>query len=106
MTPVTIQLLPIKPEGKNTDLREVLYEPSPEEVLKQLISQYLRWMIYGALVQASASEHYSRRLAMSSATKNADEILDGLKNRYHQARQQAITKELSEIIMAAAAIED
>jgi len=111
MTPTTIQLLPIVKENlskntKNTNLINISYEPSPEEVMKQLIPLYLRWIIYGALCQSSASEHYSRHLAMSSATKNASDILDGLKKRYHQARQEAITKELNEIMLAETAAFD
>jgi len=74
------------------------FDPSSAEVLDLLVPQYLMWVIYGAFLHASACEHYARRLAMSSASKNADEILENLTNRYHRARQEAITNELNEII--------
>jgi F-type H+-transporting ATPase subunit gamma len=89
---------------KEYELSEIEYEPSPDEVLERLVPQYLKWVIYGALVQSSASEHSSRRNAMSSATKNATEILDELKIEYNEARQEAITNELSEIITASNAV--
>ncbi|MDR2201825.1 MAG: ATP synthase F1 subunit gamma [Clostridiales bacterium] len=85
-------------------LSEIEYDPSPDAVLKKLVPQYLRWLIYGALIQSSASEHCSRRNAMSNATKNASEILDELKIEYNEARQESITNELSEIITASGAV--
>lgn len=79
-------------------LQELEYEPSPDEVLASLIPQYLTGILYGALVQSTASEHSSRRAAMSNATKNATELLEGLHIEYNRARQESVTSELTEII--------
>ena len=110
--PVTLTLLPLSAEIPNgmrnnlnkqqhqAELRKIRYDPSEKEVLDLLVPQYLRWVVYSALVQSSASEHYARRLAMSNATKNATEILEDLTIRYHRARQESITNELNEIITA------
>lgn len=109
MVPETIKLLPFSyKEAVNLRktlsaeyeyiLKDIEYDPSPEQVLEKLVPKYITWVIYGALIQSSASEHLSRRNAMSSATKNATEILDELKVEYNRARQESITNELSEII--------
>ena len=58
----------------------------------------------GHLVDTHASEHGARMTAMDSATENAEEILKTLKISYNKARQEAITKELSEIVGGAAAL--
>lgn len=111
MYPEMIKILPLdreffQPQGRQTEadekyFRELAFDPSPEEVMEELIPQYLTGMIYGALIQSAASEHSSRREAMNNATSNADEILEDLGIEYHRARQEAVTNELSEIITAA-----
>ncbi|MCI8412739.1 MAG: ATP synthase F1 subunit gamma [Clostridia bacterium] len=111
MAPVADRLLPFNRESvlqesectteRKKELHEIEYEPSPEEVLASLIPQYLTGMIYGALIQSSACEHSQRRAAMSSATKNAAEILDGLQLEYNRARQESVTGEITEIVTAA-----
>ena len=68
--------------------------------------QYLKGIVYGALVSAFASEQAARMTAMDAATKNADEMLGRLQLRYNRARQAAITSEVSEIVAGAAALED
>ncbi|MCR4614704.1 MAG: ATP synthase F1 subunit gamma [Clostridiales bacterium] len=108
-TPCIRRLLPIRiSDFKNIDLtepeHEILYVPSANEVFGMLVPQYLVGMIFGALVQAYAGEHYSRMVAMQSATHNADELLKKLKLEYNMARQASITQEISEITGAAAAL--
>ncbi len=109
MKPDTLKLLPFSRDEaqalkdsmtleKEYALGEIEYDPDPSEVLKRLVPLYLKWIIYGALIQSSASEHCSRRYAMSNATKNASEILEDLNLQYNRARQEAVTGELSEII--------
>ena len=80
------------------------YDPGPEEVLETLVPQYLTGIIYGCLIQSVASEHSSRVLAMSSATRNADDILDRLHVVYNRARQETITNEMIEIITSAGSV--
>ena len=77
---------------------EILYQPSPRLVLNTLIPQYLIGMIYGTLVQSYVSEHIARMNAMTSATRNAEEMLKKLRLQYNRARQTEITREITEII--------
>lgn len=97
----SMRLLPLyRLGGKERYLYEIFYEPSPEEVLEGLIPQYLTGVIYGCLLQSEVAEHFSRRSAMSVATKNADELLSGLKTEYNRARQEEVTGEITDIITA------
>lgn len=77
------------------------YEPSAEEVLAALIPEYIAGVLYTSVVESYASELASRRAAMDTATKNADEMLDDLSLRYNRARQGAITQEITEIVAGA-----
>ena len=67
------------------------YEPNPEEVLDQIIPKYMSSLIYGALLEAVASENGARMTAMDSATNNAEEMLGKLELQYNRARQGSIT---------------
>ena len=88
------------------DNEEYGYEPNEEGLFDALVPQYLKGIVYGALVSAFASEQAARMTAMDSATKNADEMLGRIRLRYNRARQAAITSEVSEIVAGAAALED
>lgn len=81
------------------------YEPSEESILEELLPQYTESLIYGALLDAKASEHAARMTAMKNATDNANELIDGLTLSYNRARQAAITQEITEIVGGAAALE-
>ncbi|MBI2996707.1 MAG: ATP synthase F1 subunit gamma [Candidatus Melainabacteria bacterium] len=76
----------------------VLFEPSLNNVLEYLLPLYLSNVIFHALLEANCSELASRMNAMSSATKNAKELIDNLTIVYNKARQAAITQELTEIV--------
>jgi F-type H+-transporting ATPase subunit gamma len=89
-------------DGGYTD--DIYYDPSPSEVLDTLIRHYLTGLIHGCLIQSAASEHSSRVLAMSSATKNADEIIAKLNVSYNRARQESVTNEMIEIVTGAGAV--
>ncbi len=65
---------------------------------------YVNSLIFGALVEAVASENGARMQAMDSATSNAEEMIDTLGLQYNRARQAAITQELTEIVAGASAI--
>lgn len=106
-----IKLLPLNPadfvlDKKSTDNLEqgINYEPGPEEVLSNIIPQYLSSIIFGALRESSASEHGARMTAMDSATNNASDMIDKLTLQYNRARQASITQELSEIVGGAEAL--
>ena len=80
------------------------FEPKDEEALDLLIPKYITSLIYGALVEAVASENGARMQAMDSATSNAEEMISNLTLQYNRARQGSITQELTEIIAGAEAI--
>ena len=63
--------------------------------------EYLGGLLYGALCESVASEQAARRMAMDSATKNAEEMIDDLSLKYNRARQGAITQEITEIVAGA-----
>jgi F-type H+-transporting ATPase subunit gamma len=99
-------LLPVAGEEVFTDTPQSAYifEPSPEAVLSLLMPKYLETVIYGALLQASASELGSRMAAMGNATDNAQELIAKLTLSYNKVRQANITRELAEIVGGAEAL--
>ncbi|MGX8796378.1 ATP synthase F1 subunit gamma [Fusibacter sp. JL298sf-3] len=103
-----LQLLPVARVDrapKEEDVFEfVNYEPSPEAVLHFIIPKYVESTLYGGLIESSASEQAARRVAMESATDNAEDIIDELVLSFNQARQAAITQEISEIVGGAEAL--
>jgi F-type H+-transporting ATPase subunit gamma len=104
--PRRIKLLPVEIEAQDTNEKSIPmnYEPEEEEALDMIIPKYITSMIYGALMQAVASENGARMQAMDSATSNAEEMIDSLSLLYNRARQGSITQELTEIIAGADAI--
>lgn len=105
--PTILKLLPAENIAKeDTEGKRILteYEPSPEVVLDYLIPKYIRSTIYGAMIESSASEQGARRMAMESATDNAQEMIDDLNLKYNRARQAAITQEIAEIVGGAEAL--
>ncbi len=100
--PVIEPLLPIKPiETEKVDKREILFEPSPEEILQTLLKKYIQNQVYVSWLDTIAGEHAARMTSMDAATKNAGEIIDKLQLHYNRTRQAAITGELIEIISGA-----
>lgn len=87
--------------GRRGTLGATEYEPSAEEVLAAIIPEYISGVLYTSVMEAFASELAARRAAMDSATKNADEMLETLNLKYNQARQSAITQEITEIVAGA-----
>ena len=81
-----------------------LFYPSPRGVLEKLVYNYLTGFIYGAMVEASASEENARMIAMQSATDNANAMLSELSMEYNRVRQASITQEITEVISGAKAL--
>lgn len=108
--PKLLKVLPVNTEefkGKGEEEQSsdlMTYEPSPEEVLEQVIPKYINSIIFGALRESVASEHGARMTAMDSATSNADEMIENLSLEYNRARQASITQELTEIVSGAEAL--
>ena len=100
--PECVQLLPL---SKLTDVKtiskELVLEPSPEEVLDDLIPFYLTTAIKSLLFESMLSEQASRRTAMENATDNASELEDKLRLEFNKSRQASITQEITEISGAA-----
>lgn len=107
--PTMMKILPVSPQENENETKEekltlMNYEPSDEEALDLIIPKYVSSLIYGALIEAVASENGARMAAMDSATSNADEMIADLSLMYNRARQSSITQELTEIIAGAEAI--
>ena len=110
--PMLVKLLPILPEDEiigGEDIEEddkliMNFEPEDTDALKMIIPKYLSSLLFGALIQATASENGARMQAMDNATNNAEEMIASLTLKYNRARQGSITQELTEIIAGAEAI--
>lgn len=102
--PRIVTLLPVDPSDFDhieISKKSTLFEPSPEEVLDSLIPMYLQAVIYGYIIESATSENAARRTSMENANGNADELTEQLLLKYNQARQTAITNEISEIVAGA-----
>lgn len=95
------RLVPVTLEREERSGRQMIFEPSPEALIRRAMPDYLAGMIYAAVCDSVASEQAARRVAMDSATKNASEMIDDLNLRYNRARQASITQELTEIVAGA-----
>jgi F-type H+-transporting ATPase subunit gamma len=84
---------------------EYLFEPNPEEVLKEMMPRLIEVQIYQAVLESDASEHSARMMAMRNASDAAVDMIDNLTLIYNQARQAAITQEIAEISSGKAALE-
>ncbi len=84
--------------------RDPIFEGDKEELLARTVPSYIGGVIYSALCEAAASEQGARRNSMSSANKNAGEIIDTLMLKYNRARQAVITQEITEIVSGAEAL--
>lgn len=104
--PTRVQLIPASLPHKEEEERPVdyEYEPSAEDVLDGMLTQYIENQVYQALLESAASENGSRMTAMDAATKNAKEMINGLTLEYNRARQAAITTELIEVVAGADAL--
>jgi F-type H+-transporting ATPase subunit gamma len=116
--PATFTLLPVEGlknlapggPGKEADAPPApagagfLFEPDPENVLGALLPHWVNFVIYQVLLEAKASEHSARMVAMKNATDNADKLIDDLTLEYNKLRQMLITNELLEIASATMAL--
>ena len=109
--PVVVeQLLPIPrieyadgdPEAGLTG--EFLFEPTPAEIFRDLLPRHVETQIFRTLLESAAAEHAARMTAMDAATRNADEMIDGLTLYMNKVRQATITRELIEVVSGAEAL--
>ena len=94
-----------KVESKEEYNQFAIFSPSPKAVLKNLVPNYVKGLIYSALVSSFTSEHNARMVAMKSATDSATDMLKSLELLYNRARQAAITQEINEIVGGASALQ-
>lgn len=106
--PTTVQYLPVEKveieQSKEKSKADYIFEPGKEALLEELIPTILQTTFHKFLLDTHASEHGARMTAMDKASENAEELIKELKINYNKARQEAITKELSEIVGGAAAL--
>lgn len=97
------KLLPDNLKTRQPDI--LLFEPSPGEILKDILPHFVLTKIYQVLLEAKAAEHSARMVAMKNATDAAGDLIEDLTLTFNQARQEAITKELLDIVTAQKALE-
>ena len=99
--PVTVPILPVEPpEADDVDSSgetQYIFEPSPQEVLADLLPRYVDLLVYQAVLEAAASEQSARMVAMRNATDAANDMIADLTLVYNKARQEQITSELLDI---------
>ncbi len=99
--PVTVPILPVEPPASADDdgsgESQYIFEPSPQEVLADLLPRYVDLLIYQAVLEAAASEQSARMVAMRNATDAANDMISDLTLVYNKARQEQITSELLDI---------
>ena len=106
--PKLLKLLPVEVSESDVEAARtnalMNYEPTEEEALDIIIPKYITSILYGALVEAAASENGARMQAMDAATSNAEELIEKLTLEYNHARQGSITQELTEIVAGTNAV--
>jgi F-type H+-transporting ATPase subunit gamma len=106
--PNIVQLLPFSDHesGNMYHVPEYLFEPDADQVLDKLVTNTIEFIVYQSMLEAVASEHSARMVAMKNASTAAGDLIDDLSLTFNQARQAGITKELSEISAAKLAMEN
>ena len=95
---------PIASQGGRPPIVEYKFEPDIKSILDVLLPAIIKTQLKQILLEANASEHSSRMVAMKNATDNASEIIDDLSLTYNSLRQAVITKEITEISAGAEAL--
>ena len=103
-TPEMLTVLPRDYKTEHHNEGYIYLEPNPKDILEKLIPMNVRNMFYTKYVESKTSELGSRRMAMDNATDNATELVEKLTLEYNQARQAAITQEITEIVSGADAL--
>ena len=105
-TPTIRQLVPLDPEeGEGMKHRwDYIYEPDARQLIEGLVTRFIESQVYQGVVENVACEQAAKMIAMKSATDNAGDLIDELQLIMNNARQAAITQELSEIVSGAAAV--
>ena len=102
--PKIVTLLPVEKVEKKGASADTIFEPSEEEILNDLIPMSIKSLVYSYYLETKTSEQASRRTSMETATDNAEDLKSTLELAYNQARQAAITQEITEIVGGANAL--
>ena len=103
--PVIEQILPVEPDETKQDADlEYIFEPDPEQLINTVVPMAVDAELRYYLLQALASEHAARMIAMTTSSDNAEEMRDDLTKQLNRARQQRITSEVLEVITGAEAL--
>ena len=106
------KILPLKAEDlvvadtDNSVHSDYIYEPDQKAIIDELLPKHIKMQLWKAVLESNASEQGARMTAMDSATENAKDLERSLRLKYNQARQSAITTEISEIVSGAQALSD
>jgi F-type H+-transporting ATPase subunit gamma len=87
----------LEPEHFRRDIRGMLFEPDVPQIIDHIAKIFLKYNLHQVLLEAKASEHSARMVAMKNATDNAESLSQELKLEYNKARQYAITNEIMEL---------
>jgi F-type H+-transporting ATPase subunit gamma len=106
------QVLPIDPKAmmsgqeraQSAWSQNFIFEPSAQEILRDLLPSYMEIAVYRALLESTASEHGARMTAMRNASETAGEMIDSLTLAMNRARQASITQEILEVVAGAEAL--
>jgi F-type H+-transporting ATPase subunit gamma len=105
------EVLPLHQENDDevselSETNDYIFEPDTDTILDKILPVHLNMQLWRAVLESNASEQGARMAAMDNATENAKELKDELTLKYNQARQSAITTEISEIVSGAQALQD
>jgi F-type H+-transporting ATPase subunit gamma len=101
---VFLPVAPVANEKVNSILVDYIYEPTREEIVKELIPKSLRIQFYKAVLDSFVAEHGARMTSMHKATDNATDIIRDLTLQYNKARQASITNQILEVVGGAEAL--
>ncbi|MEX0904320.1 MAG: ATP synthase F1 subunit gamma [Balneolaceae bacterium] len=105
------EVLPVKTDEIGTEeapseFTDYIYEPGADSILNDILPVHLNMQLWKSVLESNAAEQGARMAAMDNATENAKELEQELRLKYNQARQSAITTEISEIVSGAQALQD
>ncbi|MDX1983175.1 MAG: ATP synthase F1 subunit gamma [Bryobacteraceae bacterium] len=101
---VVKRILPVEmPEGRQT--QDYIYEQPPDQLLSNLLPNYVSITVYAAILESAAAEHAARMVAMDAASTNAGKVIDALTLHLNRMRQASITREIIEIVSGASALD-
>ncbi len=105
-SPTIRQILPLDPQEDESYKHrwDYIYEPDARQLIEGLVVRFIESQVYQAVIENGACEQAAKMIAMKNATENAEKLVDELKLIYNNARQAAITQEISEIVGGAAAV--